>query len=419
VPDLEQFKKVSGEPMRSLPVAAVFVALATAHSGLGAPPAAAPPENSTAAAKPDKDPADAADDELDELDARLSFAPMWGPIPRFTEPGGPVPSHFHAIVWEPAWQRELGISAEQKNALEAIRDKAVTEARQHSEQFQKLSPEEKQAEVKSWGGKSAPWRQQLDEDVRKQIEAVLTPEQLTTILDYSFPHYVLAVLYDAKKPQEIGFGPEQQEAFRQLAREHQAAIQEELLKQAEEIWGLMSPQQQAQLADVVKRQGPTSAILSLAFEVGFDPNAMALHYPMLSELPVRKRLKLSDEQERQLQAVMAGAGARSEKARKEGTESESSDENKKQLEAILTSAQLAMLKQIDLRRAVVLAMGYPDKQKSIGITDQQSAGIQRIQKETHQRQYRVDRELLAKAVQILTPAQREQLRTQQAQGDEP
>jgi hypothetical protein len=50
-------------------------------------------------------------------------------------------------------RRNRGISAEQKETLLAINAKAVAETRDHSAEFKKLSPEQRQAEVKSWAGK--------------------------------------------------------------------------------------------------------------------------------------------------------------------------------------------------------------------------------------------------------------------------
>ena len=49
----------------------------------------------------------------------------------------------------------------------------------------------------------------------------------------------------------------------------------------------------AALPEVVKRQGPTSAILSIAWELGFDLDSLVPGYPMLAAAPVRERLGLS------------------------------------------------------------------------------------------------------------------------------
>jgi hypothetical protein len=82
------------------------------------------------------------------------------------------------------------------------------------------------------------------------------------------------------------------------------------------------------------------------------------------------------------------------------------------VEAILTPQQLATLNEINFRRQVVLALGYPEKRDSLGMTDQQKTGLQRLDKENHEQLYRIDREMLGKALEILTPSQRDQLRAE-------
>jgi hypothetical protein len=352
----------------------------------------------------------------EELNARLRFFPAWMPVPENKEATNeaklvlPIPSASHPTFWKPGWQKEVGISTEQMNALLALNAKALADSQQHVEQFKRLTPEEQKAEAKSWAGKPAPWRQQLDNETRKQIEAVLTPVQLQAIREITFPELAIGLLYDAKVRKEIAFGPDQQERFRRLARERLSRFQDEYLTQAEKIWGLMTPPQQTALVDVVKRQGPTSAVLSLAYELGFDPDAMSLAYPMLAEPPVRERLKLSAEQEKQLQAIMADAAARTKETRQGASQPESNaDDNKARVEALLTPQQLATLKEINFRRQVVLALGYPEKQKTIGLTTPQIVDLQRIYQETHDVLVPVDRQTLAQALDILTPAQREQL----------
>ena len=392
--------------MRLVCVAVALLVVSLPCWSGGAEPAKSPPEPGRAKGRPSGIPPDA----LAEMNARLDFAPMWMPIPRFAGKPIPAPAACYATVWDPRWQEELGLTAEQKQSLQAINDKAMAETRRHADEFQKLTPEERAKEAESWAGKSSPRQRQFDDDLRRQIEAVLTPQQLQVIQDDLFPIYAVHALYDAKTREQIGLSPEQTEAFRSVVRERLSRGQEESLKNAEQIWALMTPQQQTQLVDVVKHQGATSAVLSLAWELGFDMDAAGLSYPMLSEPAVRKRLGLGTEQKKELEAVVADSMAKARKARQEGNPPDASGGDKRKIEAILTPKQLQALDQIDLRRKVVLAMGYPEKQKSIGITDQQRAGMERIGNENHERLYRIDREMLAKALEILTPAQRDQLR---------
>jgi hypothetical protein len=130
---------------------------------------------------------------------------------------------------------------------------------------------------------------------------------------------------------------------------------------------------------------------------------------------VRTRLGLSAQQEKQIDVIMAESAAR-KKAREEQTSQPDSngvweDDVKKRVEAILTPQQLTLLNEVDFRRKVVLAFHYPEKRKSIGITEQQVADYEQLVKSAHKPLYDIDREMLGRAVDVLTPAQNQQLRT--------
>ncbi len=424
--------------MRLIPIPLAVVLVFAAFSAYGGQPDGSPPPTNQSPGKPtdnkpaDNKPADnkPADNAKQAAIDKFRFAPMWMPVPKFPparhfppasefEAALPVPSAAYAEIWQPQWQEELGLSVEQKKKLLAVNAKALADANAHAEQFKKLSPEEQQAQVKSWAGKSAPWRQQLDIDICRQIESVLTPEQLQTLKDMSFPEQAVGLLYDATMRREIDFTAAQETGFRRLAKERLARIQEVTMERAEKLWSLLTPPQQAALPEVVKRQGPTSAILSIAWEVGFDYDGVIFSYPMLAVAPARERLGLNAEQVKQLHAVTADSAASKERARQErlpkpNQPSQSASDweaiEKKGVEAILSPQQLTMLNEINFRRQVALALSYPEKRKTVGITAQQATDIQRLDKETHQRLYRIDREMLGQALETLTPQQRERLR---------
>lgn len=392
-------------------VVAVGVAVLVVSSVHGEPPTG--PQPAQPAGQAAKDPM-----------ARFRFAPMWRPIPKFPpvskdEGALPVPFATYAIIWQPRWQEELGLSAKQKDSLRSIHAEAMAENKARREEFKKLSPEERQAEVKARAGKTAPWRRQLVDESRTRIEAVLTPQQLQEMKDFYFPRYAVGLLYGAEIRREIGLDPQQEGQFRRVARERLARIQAASIDKAEKQWDMLTQEQQALLPEVVRRQGPTSAILSIAWELGFDMDNAVPGYPILAEAPVRKRVGLSDEQEKQLNAVVAACAERRRTARQEKLAGKAShpdalglweDDAKKQVEAILTSEQLAKFNEIEFRRKVALALSYPKKREKVGITEQQLADFERLEQETHARQYRIDCEMLDRALESLTPEQEEQLR---------
>ncbi len=110
--------------------------------------------------------------------ARLRFAPMWMPVPKFMPDATAdtlAPSAAYAMIWQVPWQQELGLSPFQRKALDGIRNHATGQVKKQAEQFRNLSPEEQQQQIAAWGGKASPWRRELDVKVADQITSVLAP----------------------------------------------------------------------------------------------------------------------------------------------------------------------------------------------------------------------------------------------------
>ena len=335
------------------------------------------------------------------------FAPLWIPVPRFFQGDAemPVPTPAYATIWQPEWQSALELTAEQTQKLQTLYDQAMADARRRAEEFRQLSPKEQQARIQAMAGKPAP-----ADEVRQQIENVLTPQQARALKDYSFPEYAVGLLYDARLRQEIGFDPRQEDRLRYVIRERLTQFQRQYLTRAEQIWKILSPSQQSQAADLVKQQGPTSAAISIAAEVGFDFDAMGFCYPMLTEAAVRDRLGLNAEQQAQLNAIIADSVTRRMAQLPAGPEPGAEKAEIEKVKTLLTAEQMSTLDELDLRRKLVLALGYPEKRQSLGITAEQEAARQRIEKATHKQLYRIDREMLSRVMAEVTPSQREKLR---------
>lgn len=357
--------------------------------------------------------------------ARLRFAPMWLPVAAsemLPDPNAaqPVASAAVAMVCDADRHKHIELSAEQRQALHEINMKGIAQSAEQSERMKALSPEARAAEVESWGGKPAPWRQQFDDEITQQIKALLTPQQLEAVNVFTRPGHMVGFLYDAEFRRQINFSPEQEVSFRSVVKERLSQFQAEYLERADQAWDTLTPQQQKEIVEVVKKQGPTSATLAVAYHLGFDTDVMSLSYPLLAEIPVRQRMELSTEQEKQLQTVMADTAAWSrEHLLKMPQADPNADQRRREydkqikgrIDAILTPQQLAKLEEIDFRRKVVLALGYPEKRASIGITAEQLAELERFDDETMEKLQRIDREMLAKALSVLTRAQRDQLAT--------
>jgi hypothetical protein len=127
---------------------------------------------------------------------------------------------------------------------------------------------------------------------------------------------------------------------------------------------------------------------------------------------VRERLKLDADQQKQLQAVLADAAAKSRKTLPGAPQPDSEPDDKRQVEAILTPGQLKALHEIDFHREVDLVLGYPETRAKLSMTEQQQAQFHQLDKNTHEQLYRIDRHMLAKALAVLSPSQIAQLRTE-------
>lgn len=328
----------------------------------------------------------AASDPWDPLEV-YKFAPMWEPFTLVTsdpEFDDALPNADYAMLWNPQWQELAGLTDTQQKQLEEI----GAEVRRDAKSLKRIT--------------SKP--------LRAQIEAVLSVEQLQSFRNDRFAGHAIAYFYDSKLRRKLALTMIQETRFQAIARERMAKVQLARMQCADKLWELLTAEQQAALPEVVRRQGPTSAVLSIAFELGMNFENSIPTYPMLATVPVRERLKLSADQRRQLQKVAEDAETRhkAEQAGEPRATDESNDERR--VQAILTPEQRTLLDQIEFRRKVLLAMGYPEKQASIGVSADQKAALERLEQETFRELFRIDHAMIQKAAGVFSPDQREQLR---------
>jgi hypothetical protein len=265
--------------------------------------------------------------------------------------------------------------------------------------------------VKSRSGKPAPWRQELDDQVRNQIEMILTPTQLRVLKEYSFPRYAVSRLYDADLRRQIDFSRQQAEQFDRLTRERMATFQEQYLVHADAVWGILTPQQRDALPEIVRQhllKGPTGAAIAVGYDLGFDFSLVSPKHPMLAEAPVRNHLGLSNAQDDAMVALMMELA---EKKRKNLPQQHQAAESPR-LAAILNPQQLKLLEDLELRRNVVRALNSSENREAVDMTKEQQTELDKLDRTEHEVLYRIDCRMLDKALTILTSSQKEQLRAE-------
>jgi len=136
-------------------------------------------------------------------------------------------------------QKEIELTAEQRDKLLAIAKKSQDQTRQEWTQFAKLPAKERADRMKALREKTAKRADQ----VFKAVEAVLTPGQLERIKEIRFRLQAVAMLQDPQTLEKLGLTDRQKQALRQLREELQKKIQEVQQENTEKTLKVLSPEQ--------------------------------------------------------------------------------------------------------------------------------------------------------------------------------
>jgi Spy/CpxP family protein refolding chaperone len=163
-----------------------------------------------------------------------SGAPRQGRPTYFALPGYPTLQSLTV-------QKELGLSEEQLAKLEEIGKKHREQMRQgyNREEWAKLSREERS---KKYAELSEQRRKQADE-LRKQIEAVLTPKQLEALKLIELRRRAVYYLPIPRLAEELGLSDEQQQQLNKNRRELLEKIDQLQHESAKEALEILTPEQ--------------------------------------------------------------------------------------------------------------------------------------------------------------------------------
>ena len=125
--------------------------------------------------------------------------------------------------------------------------KCETEAKKLREQLRNLTPEEQEQKRSQLYQKSM----QIAKDVRPQIEALLTPQQLTALKDIVLRPWTVSLLATAKVQEEIGLNEQQKAALKRIGQD----AREKIARFGEKALAILTPQQKKKLRAEVDRRG--------------------------------------------------------------------------------------------------------------------------------------------------------------------
>ena len=144
-------------------------------------------------------------------------------------------------------QNELKLTDEQKEKLKQISKSYYDQMPQSSQQdwakYREMSAEERR---KKYGEIAEKRRQRLDA-ARKQIEAVLTPDQLDALKTIEFRTRAASLLQNPKTLEKLGLSEEQKEKLRKNWEDLTDKMQQVLRESAQKALQILTPKQLEEL----------------------------------------------------------------------------------------------------------------------------------------------------------------------------
>lgn len=142
-----------------------------------------------------------------------------------------------SLLTEPV-QKELGLTPEQKEKLKDARRKALGTMRDEPKidraKLRDMAPEEREKVQQEIAKRNA----ERAEQVRKQIEEILTPQQAEQLKDIKFRQVAVGMLSTGQMPEQIELTDEQRQKLRKIQEEMQSKmmqLQREIEEQQQKL----------------------------------------------------------------------------------------------------------------------------------------------------------------------------------------
>jgi hypothetical protein len=345
-------------------------------------------------------------------------------------------------------RKGLQLTGEQETKLREISQKYLRQRQESGQairkEMEKLSPEERIAKQTEFQTKSV----QEAIAIRRQVEELLTAEQLTAVKCIAIGLLGAGrLMSDPQFREKVGVTEEQKETLsKRLLEDGERTKKPErlghLMKMNEEkMLAVITPQQWEQIEQIVGTSGAGMAAPSNGFSGG--PTYPGPEWQVLGDPNPRKELGLSAEQQTKLDEISAKTRTQSQELSKlvdsmnsplpaKERQAKHAEFNRKlqeirkldrqRVEALLTKHQLAMLKRLTIRRELLNDLFHSeyvesgsDDQKPFGIFEQikvskeQMKELRRLNEEKDRMVTQSWRETGETALKILSPQQQEKL----------
>ncbi len=375
----------------------------------------------------------------------------------------------YPLLQEQAVLKELNVTAEQSTRLRAIQAKYYADQWKFLQEMRGL-PVDKRTEALT------RWDVDKKKETRKQVEEVLNPKQTETLKELTFARKAVSRVFDPGVLEDLGATAEQRVKLKAIVEQDGRRFQQDYQNRQDRAMAILSPQQRARLREESLGPEGLRAYAELTIKVEGEAQPLLVFtvypYPDLSEETVRKQLGLNSSQQSQVRVLMGGSASQTEyferklqklspeerkkwQASRAGTSAYgfggstaglSQEQRKKRLadfaekmkkrqreerakfeeqpmakigadlrrqfQAVLTPEQLAVYRDMAFRNISGSAIWDQQLVRKIGASDEQKAALRRMFDENHAAFDKSSRDAVGKALKILTPAQRERLRSE-------
>jgi len=150
----------------------------------------------------------------------------------------------------PNVQRELGLTAEQRQQLKAISDGHAASVQLLDKAFDKLDAEEKQKQWSQFNDRAT----QVARSAQRRAEAILNPQQLQTVRRIAFELSATGVLADPSVQSKLGLSTEQQQRLTKIFEQAGEKLQQLQRDTAAQTMQVLNDRQTAILREQMEAQ---------------------------------------------------------------------------------------------------------------------------------------------------------------------
>jgi hypothetical protein len=222
---------------------------------------------------------------------------------------------LECALWLPGYEllgewevvKELGLSDEQKRKLQAIQEKCVAENAQRSRGMESLGPQEREKAAKAFN----QWYSARRKSIPKEVEQVLTPQQMKTFKELYLRIGAFTRLHDPDVLKKLGVDPRQEAKLGDIYVEAGDRMRSDAKRRYEKAMAVLTAGQREKVREAVLGPLGPDYHATLFVAVAGEPQPIPVPspepYPDFGDPGLWKNLGLNQEQQKQVRDILGGS----------------------------------------------------------------------------------------------------------------